>query len=251
MKLKITCGALLCAAAALTATKAQAQATDNDLLLCFRATAGTGADVNLYVNLGNVVSPEPIQETLSLNSDLTSVYGSSWASDSNLYWSVIGTTGALAGGAYSADDLFVSSPDPADNPSDPGSPLQQSATRGAIENVYLAANSGTAGAISQSSFGPSSGNSSSYGSEYASEFNNGGFDMTFEQSGDVASGPLSSDVYELYAGSMLTKQQIDLGTVTLSSDGNFAVSVPEPSTWAMLILGAASLLVLRRRRSLA
>jgi hypothetical protein len=57
--------------------------------------------------------------------------------------------------------------------------------------------------------------------------------------------------YDAKTASGTTTLAPEAGTFTLESDGDLvytSASVPEPSTWASMIFGAASLLALRRRR---
>jgi hypothetical protein len=248
MKLKLTCGAAICAAAAMTGSLSAAQtATDNDLLLCFQATQGTGSTTNLYVNLGNFNTPDL---SLNLNSDLTAIYGSNWNTDQYLTWSVLGTTGGVAGGGYPANTTFVTAPDPANNPSDPGTTSYQSEERSLIETLYSTYNQATAGNLSNSTSGSNT-TSNSYTGEFGALTGANGFDQTIEQTGDVGNGSASADLWELYPGSVANQQQIDLNTFTLNGNGTFTAAVPEPSTWATMIAGVVSLLAFRRRRAQA
>jgi hypothetical protein len=226
------------------AIKAEAQTeTDNDLILCFRATQGTGSTTNLYVNLGNFAGPVT---SLNLETDLTNTYGASWNTDQYLFWSVMGTTGGAAEPGYPADTVFVTAPDPANDPSDPGTTSAQVNDREFIEGFYGEYNNGTTGHLSNVKTN-SAVDPTSYTSQYSNASGANGFDQPFEQLGDVGNGSDSSDLWELYPGSIANQQQIDLNTFTLSSNGMFTAAVPEPSTWAMLIAGAASLFFFRRR----
>lgn len=255
MKLNLTCGAVLCAAVAMTAPKAGAvTAADDTLLLCFRATAGTGSQTDLYVDLGTVSNYGPNEATtFNLNADLSAIYGSSWNTDPDLFWAVIATNGNSASDGLPANTVFVTAPDsttfPNGNPSDPSTTSLQSPWRGAIENVYGQFNVGTPGVNPDATSGLSS-TSTSYSQEYANAFSTD-FDQAIEQSGNVGAGSDSSDLWELYPGSAANQQQIDINTYTLNSNGVFTAAVPEPSTWASVILGATCLLAFRRRRAQA
>jgi hypothetical protein len=74
-------------------------ATFGDLILGFRASGGTGAATNLEVNIGKAslytsAVPGTIVAVAGLSVlDLTSTYGTGWATRSDLTWGIIGTTG--------------------------------------------------------------------------------------------------------------------------------------------------------------
>lgn len=75
-------------------------AAAGDLILGFRASGGVGADVNLEVNLGPAADfygaaagSAAVLTGLSVM-DIKSTYGDDWATRSDLFWGVAGTTGA-------------------------------------------------------------------------------------------------------------------------------------------------------------
>ena len=85
---------------------------DGDLLLGFRASGGTGSSNDLVVDLGqaSTLAGYTSQQVLSIGNigaDLSSNFGSGWASRSDLFWSVAGTAGQAAVGSDPAHTLYV------------------------------------------------------------------------------------------------------------------------------------------------
>ena len=84
----------------LSATEAQAEPTvsNNQLVLGFRASSGTGSASNLEVVLGPVTNYTNATGTFAITAlaaaDLTATYGSTWATSGRVSWSIIGTDGA-------------------------------------------------------------------------------------------------------------------------------------------------------------
>ena len=90
-----------------------------DLILGFTATGGQGADTNLEVNLGPAsnfygaaAGSVTVLSRLSVE-DLKSTYGDDWATRSDLFWGVVGTTGAAAVGSAPARTIWASRAEPA------------------------------------------------------------------------------------------------------------------------------------------
>jgi|GEM_PF-2988431 len=92
---------------ALPAT-AQVQANLGDLVLGFRATGGTGQNVNLEVNLGSVAQfqGQAAGTTLLISrlaaTDLVATYGAGWATRTDLFWGIVGTAGRIGSGPNGA-----------------------------------------------------------------------------------------------------------------------------------------------------
>jgi hypothetical protein len=103
---------LLCAVAVgLAGVAASARAQNfGDLVLGFAAASGTGANTNIEVDLGsvNAFSSSSVAAgtyTLAdLNSDLSSAYGSSWASDPALTFAIVGVNSVNATPTYGTYD---------------------------------------------------------------------------------------------------------------------------------------------------
>ena len=93
-----------------------------DLLVGFRATAGTGSATNLIVNIGssstlrdnNTTSTSLINLGNSVGTALYDTYGSDWATRTDLWWGVIGVRDTNPFGAVTAGDpnntLYFSAP---------------------------------------------------------------------------------------------------------------------------------------------
>ncbi|MGA3170393.1 MAG: PEP-CTERM sorting domain-containing protein [Chthoniobacteraceae bacterium] len=246
MKLKLIQGAVLCAAAVMLASSARAQVSPpsqppvGDLLLCFRVTGGTGVGTDVLFDLGAYNS---FETSLDVGSTLAAVYGSNWASDSSLFWSVLGA-GKVTGSPLT-DVLFASSP--TGDIADPvGTTSNQKHAATDINNLYTAFASGTTGDVT----GASEMTSGAYTTQEADLSANSWLGQEpFETSGDIGSGSDSVFVTELNPAS--GGSATDLGTFTLGSNGEFTAAVPEPSTWGCMILGMACLFIFGRRRARA
>jgi hypothetical protein len=270
-----------------------------DLILGFRVTdnAGQGATQNLEVDLGKVsqfTSLAPGQ-TVALNAttpssaglalaDLTSIYGASWNTRTDLVWGLMvasGRTGTSGVPGFPLSEVWASS---AELPS--GTPGQaylakgknlQSAASTAYENLVVV-NPGDPAGLAQSGIGtanstnsanetaatPGSWTSSEFNTVPTAEFNffNGTPLDAFTYGGDgvnLGSAPTTSigDFYQLnpQATSTGTAPGILIGKFSLSQAGVFtytATPVPEPSSIGLMGVGFLSLVgmvVLRRRRS--
>ena len=101
---KLLLTAFLAALALASSARAQVQANLGDLVLGFRATGGTGQNVNLEVNLGTVAQfqGQSAGTTLVLSrlavNDLVATYGANWATRTDLFWGVVGTAGRISAG---------------------------------------------------------------------------------------------------------------------------------------------------------
>ena len=270
-----------------------------DLILGFRVTdnAGQGATQNLEVDLGKVsqfTSLAPGQ-TVALNAttpssaglalaDLTSIYGASWNTRTDLVWGLMvasGRTGTSGVPGFPLSEVWASS---AELPS--GTPGQaylakgknlQSAASTAYENMVVV-NPGDPAGLAQSGIGtanstnsanetaatPGSWTSSEFNTVPNTEFNffNGTPLDAFTYGGDgvnLGTAPTTSigDFYQLnpQATSTGTAPGILIGKFSLSQAGVFtytATPVPEPSSIGLMGVGFLSLVgmvVLRRRRS--
>jgi hypothetical protein len=105
MKLNtLTMSALALAGLALVGSTAQAVSYNTgDLFLGFRATGGTGANTNYLINIGSASQFRDATSSFTLSisgidADLTAIFGA-WENRSDLLWSVIGgpsTTGLIS-----------------------------------------------------------------------------------------------------------------------------------------------------------
>jgi len=265
MKTKYLMAALLAlAGGGLTATAQTVTSGLNDLVLGFYATGGTGATTDLEVDLGNVSQFYGVGGTLtlsSLNTDLSSTYGSSWNTRTDLFWGVVGTTGSANGTTINSNTIAAKTIwggslnlGSGSTPWNKSSTFTQQTTANAVATLYSGASGSlngatalsdnTAGALISNALAGSwtkqegSSNTLAFGSTFNPRSS---FDITT----NIAAGSFAAaDLYEVQPG---TGAGTELGTFALSSGGNLtygaslgAATVPEPSTYAA-ILGATML----------
>jgi hypothetical protein len=265
MKNRPITGTLAVVAAMLMSAAAHAQITINnggrgEVILNFTQTSGTA---NLEVDLGSIkqflaggsfATGAPVTLTLLSTADLVAAYGASWNSSAdNVFWSVATAIGTLNNAGAPKLTLFGTV---ANNASIPTGDNNQGAEGAFITdeisnltNYNPTANSTEAGLVPVSDSSSYNGDSGLTGNGGANPsqgfFSVPAFGANFQ---DQTNGTSSSDFYEMQENTAGT----DIGTFTLSSSGltfQSAAAVPEPSTWATVILGAATLIGLRRRRA--
>jgi hypothetical protein len=92
----------------------------SEVILGFRATGGMGADISLEIDLGPAAQfynagAGSVTTLTQLNvQDLISTYGPDWNTRSDLYWGIVGTTGASVGtpdNSRPSKTLWASSPE--------------------------------------------------------------------------------------------------------------------------------------------
>ena len=251
---KLTMAALALAAIGFSSTAASAATVNvglQDLVLGFQVPSGTGASTNLEVDLGSFSLFTPTATLtlaqLSVN-DLTSVYGSNWASVVN--WSVAGSTTSLGANAfYATSTTSIKTNSGLSGPS--GNIITFTA---GLNNQTSTANSTTSATI-----GDSSTAASAIPSSYTSTEQGNGFTFipNAEQIG-AGTNELYSFTQQNKVGSGKTAAfppATDLGTFALSSTGVLtytginAAAVPEPSAYALGICAVLLFIVLRRRHS--
>jgi hypothetical protein len=124
MKRLLTTALLGLTSAALSLSTANAQSPINaaagDIILGFYATSGTGAGQDLEVDLGNAtkfMTATPGQ-VINLSgsaglalADLTSTYGTGWASNPDLSWGVISGNTVTAIPGATTDSIWASDPE--------------------------------------------------------------------------------------------------------------------------------------------
>ena len=254
------------------AQAATVTANPGDLVLSFRATGGQGAAFNLEIDLGslsNYLSLAP-GTTINLSSrislaDLQATYstggtGNSWASRTDLFWSVAGTSGNTGVGGLPTFTLFGTS------------------VGGTVYNRYTAGSQAVPSGLISTEVGSLNG-ATTAGTAYSAILNaadagsysyqitdNGNAQAPYTAGsqlnwGAVGGAPFennpslttaTSDLYELLPVARFAAPGTSIGQFNLGSDGSLSfttAAVPEPSTWAMLGLGAGALLVARRRRA--
>ena len=254
-----------CASLALSAGAQTVTANGGDLLLGFRASSGTGSSSNLEVDLGafsDYTSGGTFNDgslhligNLSAN-DLSSTYGASWNTRSDVTWGIAGATGnSLAGYNVYASKLAST----LGTQSDPYDAM----TKNALNTVAAPINGAVSGLNGATATGNSASSAvlattdpiswSAFQDPSATSVSFNAFDTAlFENSTNITSGYVVSDLYKLSANSVTY-----VGSFGLASDGKLYYSssaasfsaVPEPSTYAA-ILGVAVLgfVAVRRRR---
>jgi hypothetical protein len=259
-------GALAFAAASIIGASAHAQtllANPSDVIFNMYATGGPGTSYDYEVDLGSysnflsggsydtgaVVTLSGVSIADISGSVSGQGFGSNWDSDGDVNWSVIGTN-------YT--NTVTHAPKYTVLATDTGALanfMNQTTAQTTSANIALYPNQiNTDGlsttANSSSAIFDNQGDLSEYydaagGTGSAPFF--GGLPTSFEV---TASGATTTGLYEALP-SVHTGNATELGTFTLSSSGltyQAVAAVPEPSTWATILVGAATLFGLRRRR---
>jgi len=210
---------------------------DGDLLLGFRMTSGASSEY--VVDLGNVYAYDFTTSFTFANTgsavatDLSGISGFN-TSSANFKWAVLGTDNSIADNW--ATDTSSTTP--------LKSIMNQAGRSGAIGNVgFNALDSTTSNAM-----GTVQANNNDY------SWTNVAPQAGTHYAGYLAEGGASSTLDFYYLANGSNANGAKLGTIsydTVTGDLNFtAQAVPEPSTYAMLGLGAAGLVGVLRRRAL-
>ena len=265
---------LTAAGAALLAQSMKAATTaynPDDLLLGVRATSGTGASQDYVINLGQASQFDPNGSsvvTLNVGNfyiDLANVFGTDWFSRTDLLWSVSGTPGNLAGvGSDPAKLLYATRADQAGGTDNPW-PQASSTSQGTTASKMLSFASGYSNlnSTANSSVGliQNTSDSNSYASFQPGGVNTGAttaFGSGSQFVGGIEATPSTAlDLFRIPAinGGAVT----DIGDFAFQAQGGGVFSlifkpdsveaIPEPSTWALISVGAAIGILLRRRAS--
>ncbi len=260
MNKQIKLGLLALAGAALLTPAVHAatvSATQEDLILGFRATGGTGSGVNLEVNLGSIANfyNAAPGTTFTLPAlayqDLVETYGANWATRSDLFW------GAAAHYSNLDDDpnlkpattLWVTDvalPAPLRGSdgaqANPGSKIQAlySSGTGSLNGKTSTANSSSAAVIDKTLAG-----------SWGAQIGTGNSFAYFNPKIDIdVNSQKSLDLYELQPDidTPGTLPGTKLGTLVLGQNGLSFNVVPEPSTGLLVALSIAFGTLLRRRK---
>ena len=266
MKLHSLTPALLALAGVLFTQPAQAfgpgvSASSGDLILAFEATSGTGSTLNYEVDLGSITNFTAGTGTpfssININTDLTNIYGAGWFNDTSLSFVIVGAVnnGNLSTSAGTIKNGSVLAGDP-NAPTLIGSEgsLQLNGAKNSIGVLYGPSASAAAGTTSNSlsilttdntSYHAASGGSLSFGSL-------GPISSTFAASGTT---PINLALDLLQTTGTTTGTSAFVGApgsiFSLGSDGtlSFSVqSVPEPSTYALMLGGLVLLWQVGRRK---
>lgn len=245
---------LALAGVALVAQSAKAATTsytDGDIFLGIRATAGTGSDKAILIDLGQPMqftnAALGVPFTLSLGNiaaDLSATYGSDWYTSGNLLFAVVG--GNVTGGPSYTDPwntLYASKSGATPwtcnfNQGDTSSLTDQMAN--AYRNSASTANS-TVATIQTTDQG------SNYTLFQPGGTYSGG--ISFQTWNPTIESAINQTVYldQMLEGSSNAGNV--LGTVAIDSSANVTFdAVPEPSTYAMFGVGAAFVAMAAARR---
>lgn len=232
-------------------------AHQGDLILGFRATGGTGAGLNLEVDLGSIsnfynAAPDSTTPLPALvTQDLVDNYGAGWFTDPNLFWGAAATDGnALPDpNGKLASTLWATGIQGGTVPLIGSAGLQAGpATKiggvyggfvGSLNGATSTSNSSAATTIANSASG-------SWSSQETGASSFGYFSPKID-------GQVSSDrvlnLYELQPSSDFPRPAANaLGRLELTQNG--VTFIPEPSTWTLVGLGfGMSITLLRRRKS--
>lgn len=267
---KLTALGAIFTALSLTAGIAQNVTTNpyGDLSLDFRATGGTGAGTNLEVDLGQFsqfldATPGQIINLSGINglsvTDLQQTYGdgttnnSAWDTRTDLLWSVAGSSYnhilSDSSGSIPRYSFFITATAPFSNaPQNTASAQNINTQINSLSSYAQTASSTVSGKVpvgDPGSYSTELGNAGPYGTTQFGQI---------ERNANTSGGPATIDLYYSIADPSGNSMARDLGTFELFSNGNFefvaaAAAVPEPSTWAMMAVGALMLAgcVIRRK----
>jgi hypothetical protein len=264
MKLRLLTTALVAMAGAFATQSANAQYTaaagGEDMILSFYDTASSTDNI-VQVDLGQVslfTGATPTGISINLNTDLTNQFGSGWFSNSSLEWSVDGTNNSAGTENFLQDSIYISTPSSTAVGTKSFNQLGSIVT--AISNLYNP--NGTAGANSPGV----AANTDILAPSNAENFNSVSSGGTFSTGDTIVNffnGSTSTmDLDVLQPKSPVqTSTKASQGTVTvepglftINSAGvvSFGTAVPEPSTYALMLVGALLLAFqINRRKSSA
>jgi hypothetical protein len=262
----LAAGCLIAGAAAAHAQSASITATSPQLIMGFEVaddTTGTGANSDIELDLGYtaaslvaaananggtlVLGGTNFQTDLSAN-DLGATYGADWATRTSgggkLDWSIFGAND-------NTDQFWVTSP----TKFHLANSAQQAGFVDQVDFLYadLTGNTSTTHSNQDYIVTNASGDSTSYYNaitQNASTSNWGYAEFTGNTETTVGT-TTAIPFYSAPVGST-SAYATQIGTFSLSNGGVLtftATAVPEPSTWASIVLGAAGLIAYRRRRS--
>ena len=243
--MKKTLLAALAIAGFAVTTGAQAQQisyTPGDALLMFKATTGQGNDRNVYINLGNLTSVNFTRFNLdfsTVGNVLENTFGANWTRNT-VYWGVIGGEGNTPSFTYAttrpvrsdliADDLWM---------------VANGVNQAFYAGTGVLASVGTITDSLGNSHGYSAFSSSASGAPSVQEEIGWGI---FDVSTVINPSTEKRNLYYITVdGNYNVLSPVRTGTI--EATGTTFKVVPEPSTYALIGLGALLLMVAYRRRS--
>jgi len=266
---KITSAALALALAAVLGTSAHAQTYNTgDVLLGFEQSGSANdyeVDLGAFTQFADATSPVTLQLSVT---DLNTAFGSSWSSNSQtdlVQWGVIGSgqlhgNTTVNGTALNADTLFYTVGEVTPGTQSTAPTEHSTTVQGTVVSQIVNATTGSGGFTSGTLTGngtlqaiiQSASATDSYAYEISSKSN---FEIgsSIQQPGSgTGQGPTDSvlDLYQLNPVNGGTATY--LGDFSLNSGGVLTfdpAAVPEPSTYALMGIGAMFLIWRLRRKA--
>ena len=260
---------VLLAAAGLTVMTSAGKAqvtyvnTNGDFLLGFRQVGSTNS---VLLDIGPITSFTTVQSFSlgNLGSVLSSTFGSGWATDGNVFFSLSATNGLTSGSTN-----WVTSPETVGGPESTIWPHLTSTNNTNLKNKITAmGNAYNTYSAQQTPGNPGVVESNQSNGDNYRNFMPGGTNDAGHASGGISYGFFNPTIEGNFASGtagvtldliqLTATASTDLGDFTLSSDGstlNFTpefAEVPEPSTYSMIALGGiglCGLTILRSRRA--
>jgi len=255
--------------------------TADDLILGFRApSAATDylVDIGPVYNYINASGSFVVSGLGNTQQDLINVFGSGWATETDLYWSISGVssnTGALGNGdakstvyASAAETSVTLDGSPHSTDWTVGNSSSKSTYAGkmtSLEQQYVRSSGGTLQvSTTNSTVGmtqPST-NNTTYPNNYASFMPGGGnsdasdsfkyFNPTVEANSATGITSTALDLWRLDGSASTGTPGTYVGTFSLNNSGALTFTkTPEPATVGMLLLGFGALAARRRRTAKA
>lgn len=228
------------------------------LFLGFRAAGGQGASTSYLVSIGSDLTYRNATPNTSftvsglgdIGADLVAAYGSNWHSREDLFWGVFGVRNTVSSTVYGSR-----AQSPVGTLSAPWPSLDATARNGTASAItsVLEGTGGYTGSESTANspvatLQPNSAQASSYNKQVATQGTTDFGSLSqwgdIEDSFDSGASGTALDLYRI-ASTGVTRT----GTFTIDTAGTltFAAPVPEPTT--TLLLGAAGLALILRRRT--
>jgi len=245
------------AAGATAARAATISSSSPDLILAFEVldqnASSAGGLEDLEIDLGTLANLDSLAGgpggSVALtnylsDTDLNNTYGTNWATrtafpNDPIYWTVFGTN------TNTSENFFTDSVAPNNDSSG-----NQGTLSTEMSPIYSDLDGQTSTANSNFAYVANTSDSESFTAD-SSDGSNWG-NPNEDVIGNVLKVVGNNNAFILYDEiPNASGKATDVGTFTLANTGvmTFTEAVPEPSTWASIILGVSSLLAFRRRRA--